>query len=202
MTIRTVEQLIAAYNAGIRQCSDVELPSADLSYAHLSDIDLRYAYLENANLSYTRLDGANLTGAHLSGVNLTGANLACANLNAADLRGSRLTDCEFFRANLQGVNWAGVQDPSASSHDFISAVLLQAAGNDVRRRMISGLVLVSRNWCWADMEVWLLPELRESERQWIVGTLTGRNGWPDVFTGPLRHFRFFQPIDKEPTHAD
>jgi hypothetical protein len=37
---------------------------------------------------------------------------------------------------------------SWTSHDLIAEVLRRAAGDDVAKRMIAGLILVSRDWCW------------------------------------------------------
>ena len=67
---------------------------------------------------------ANLWGANLRGADLWGANLRGANLGGAT------------------INW--------TSHDLVADLLRRAAGDDVERRKVAGLVLLSRDWCWED----------------------------------------------------
>ena len=85
------------------------------------------------------LRGANLTGASLNWASLNGANLYRASLNGADLTGASLNGASLNGASL---NW--------SSHDLIAEILRQAAGTDPDKRMLAGLLLVSRDWCWED----------------------------------------------------
>ena len=70
---------------------------------------------------------AYLSGANLGGANLRGANLRGANLSGANLSGAKL-------------NW--------TSHDLIAEIILRSAGDDIEKRKIAGLILISRDWCW------------------------------------------------------
>ena len=121
----------------------------------LSGATLNGAYLSGAYLSY-----ADLGGAYLNGANLSGATLTRADLSGADLRGADLS-----YANLNGVcvNW--------QSHDLIAEILRRAAEDDVSRRMLAGLVLVSRNWCW---DTFLTLDIDPALRDWA---LTKLNKW-------------------------
>jgi len=87
----------------------------------------------------------------------SGADLCGADLCGANLRGAYLC-----RANLDGakINW--------QSHDLIAEILLRAAGHDVQKRMVAGLILVSPDWCWdkflsieSDLRDWAITTLRE-----------------------------------------
>ena len=100
------------------------------------------------------LSGADLSGADLFGANLSGANLYEANLYEADLSEANLSRIT--------VSW--------TSHDLVAEILKRAAQQDVPRRMLAGLVLVSRDWCWqnfveadiaSDLRQWALTELRK-----------------------------------------
>ena len=86
--------------------------------------------------------------------------LPAINLSRADLRGADLS-----YANLNGVcvNW--------QSHDLIAEILRRAAEDDVSRRMLAGLVLVSRNWCW---DTFLTLDIDPALRDWA---LTKLNKW-------------------------
>jgi len=88
------------------------------------------------------LRGANLRGANLRGANLYDADLRGANLRDANLRDAYLRDANLYGANLDGatINWL--------SHDLIAELLRKAAGDDVDKRKLVGLVLISRDWCW------------------------------------------------------
>ena len=110
---------------------------ADLRYA-----DLRYANLRYANLERADLEGANLSHAHLRYANLRHANLSHAYLRYANLRYANLEGADLECANLEGalINW--------QSHQLISEVLLRAAGDDMARRALAGLVRVSGDKCW------------------------------------------------------
>jgi hypothetical protein len=39
---------------------------------------------------------------------------------------------------------------SWESHDLLAEILRRAAGLDLAKRKIAGLVLVSRDWCWEE----------------------------------------------------
>lgn len=89
--------------------------------------------------------GADLRGADLRGADLEGADLEGADLGGADLRGA---DLNFL------------------SHDFVAEILRRAAGDDVEKLKIAGLVLVKRNWCWKEF-----LELRDPLQAWALGEL-------------------------------
>jgi len=140
---------------------EADLREADLYGADLSEVNLRRANLRRANLV-----DANLSEADLSWANLYGANLSGANLSGAYLRGAYLIGANLYGADLReaAINW--------QSHDLIAEILRGAAGDDVPRRMLVGLILISRDWCWEkflaleldpDLREWALAELR----QWV-----------------------------------
>lgn len=130
----------------------IDLQAADFGGADLSEADfvgsgLRWADFRNASLRHANLSGTSLYCADFRGADLRGADFHCADLRNADLRGAKI--------NLQ-------------SHDLIAEILFRAAGNDVPRRMVAGLVLVSKDWCWyqflhieSDQREWALSVLRE-----------------------------------------
>ena len=66
--------------------------------------------------------------AYLRGADLRGVNLRGADLDGADLEGAK---------NI----W--------QSHDLIAEVLRRAAGEDIEKRKLAGLILISRDWCWS-----------------------------------------------------
>ena len=84
--------------------------------------------------------------------NLYGANLYRANLDGANLYG----------ANLDGakLNW--------QSHALIAEILRRNAGDDVKKRMVAGMILISRDWCWDDF---LSLKIDRSLRKWALTTL-------------------------------
>jgi len=82
------------------------------------------------------LSGANLFRADLSGADLSGANLSGANLYGADLSGANLSGAKLYGAKI---NW--------QSHDLLSELLKRAAGRDVEKRKVAGLIYISRDWC-------------------------------------------------------
>jgi len=111
--------------------------------------------------------GANLTGADLRGANLTGADLRWANLTEADLRWANLTWTYLRWANLTGTDLRGTY-LSWQSHDLIAEILRRSAGDDLQKRMLAGLPLVSRDWCWNQfLRLEVVPELRD----WALGVL-------------------------------
>ena len=89
--------------------------------------------------------GAYLAGANLHGADLAGAYLARADLAGADLAGARLA-------------W--------DSHALLSHLLLRAAGKDIERRKVAGLVAVSTDWCWDR-----LLAVRDPLRDWALDVL-------------------------------
>ena len=128
-----------------RAVSDgANLDGANLRGANLVRANLVRANLDWANLRRANLDGANLDGANLDGANLDGANLDGANLDGANLDGANLDGANLRRANLDGakINW--------TSHALVAEILRRAADGDIERRKFAGLVLISRDWCWAE----------------------------------------------------
>ena len=86
-----------------------------------------------------------------SGANLYGANLYGANL---------------YGANLSRANLSDVTVPPMDSHVFWSELLLRAAGDDLHRRGIAGLVAVSTDWCWPRMIALIAGELSQDWQSW------------------------------------
>ena len=112
------------------------------------------------------LSGANLCGTDLAGADLSGADLTGADLSGADLGGAVLSGAFLHGADLTGavVSW--------QSHDMIAEILRRAAADNPARRMLAGLILISRDWCWdeflaldidSELRRWALDELR----QWV-----------------------------------
>ena len=123
--------------------------------------------VEQGRRARANLHGADLAGANLSGANLAGANLSGANLSRADLAGANLSGANLSDANLSGANLSDATI-NWSSHALIAELLRGAAGNDVDRRMIAGLILVSPDWCWAKFAGFQHPQ-----RDWALATLRG-----------------------------
>jgi hypothetical protein len=80
-----------------------------------------------AELLLKTVEAAVKGGADLRGADLRGADLGGADLGGAYLRGAK-------------INW--------QSHDMIAELLLRNAGDNIEKRKIAGLVLISRDWCW------------------------------------------------------
>ena len=127
------------------------MPAERLSEMWRPGIDLSGANLRGADLRRADLSGAILSGADLSGADLGGAFLSGAFLHGADLTGAV-------------VSW--------QSHDMIAEILRRAAADNPARRMLAGLILISRDWCWdeflaldidSELRRWALDELR----QWV-----------------------------------
>ena len=123
------------------------------------------AQANRANLSGASLSGANLYRASLYGANLSGANLSRASLPGANLSGASLYGSDLYRASLSGsdlsetkINW--------QSHDLLAEILKRAAGADIQKRSLAGLILISRDWCWKEF-----LSLDHTEREWALGEL-------------------------------
>jgi hypothetical protein len=132
-------------NHTIYKCEAESLLKA-VESAVKSCADLRGAYLSGAYLGGADLSGADLRGAYLSGAYLGCADLRGAYLGCADLRGAYL-------------NW--------QSHDMIAELLRRAAGDDIEKRKVTGLILVSRDWCWNNFVALSSDPLW----QWAIDTL-------------------------------
>ena len=92
---------------------------------------------------------------------LTGADLTRANLTGADLTWANLT-----WAHLAGIVVAW------QSHALLADILRRAAGDNVPRRMLAGLIAISTDWCWGEfLNLDIDPALREwaiaELRQWV-----------------------------------
>ena len=68
----------------------------------------------------------------------SGADLCGAYLRGADLRGAYLGGADLGGAKM---NW--------QSRDILGEILRRAAGLDIGKRKVAGLVLISRDWCWS-----------------------------------------------------
>jgi hypothetical protein len=113
------------------------------------------------------LRDADLRGADLRGANLKHADLLDADLQYADLRGADLRDADLRGADLRDarLNW--------QSHNLISEILLQSAGENPHRRMLAGWILVSRDKCW---DYW--KKVDHHEKQWAIDVLRKWEGCP------------------------
>jgi hypothetical protein len=149
------DAVAAAARAGV--ClTHADLEHACLPHVELAGVDLKSACFRHADLAYADLRGANLEY----------ANLGHANLNYADLTGADLGHAIVHGAGLQVASLAGARI-NWESHALISTILLEAAGLDVERRKVAGLVRVSPGWCW---ETWL--GLRaDPNYDWALDTL-------------------------------
>ena len=151
-------------------------PGIDLRAANLTEANLTWADLTEADLTWADLPGANLTGADLTGADLTAANLTEANLAGANLAGADLTGANLTGANLAGANLAGAHLAGIvvawQSHALLADILRRAAGDNVPRRMLAGLIAISTDWCWGEfLNLDIDPALREwaiaELRQWV-----------------------------------
>ncbi len=134
----TVEELLAKYEAGVRDFSGLDLPEANLSGAKLSEANFSHANLSVINLSGANLSGANfshamlnvarLSGAYLSQANLKGASLNVANLIRADLSRAQLQSASLIRAELirADLSRADLLKADLSSADLREAALRHA----------------------------------------------------------------------------
>lgn len=92
----------------------------------------------------------NNTNLYKSDLDTLRAALEAAVGEGADLRG----------ANLYGakINW--------QSHDVLAELLFRAADQDVEKRKVAGLILISRDWCWKRF-----LSINDPLREWIFETL-------------------------------
>ena len=108
---------------------------------------------------------ANLSGADLSGANLHDANFRGADLSYADLSGANLHDANFRGADLSGANFFGAK-LAWLSHDLIAEILRRAAGDDIEKLKVAGLILLCRNKCWNDF-----LSIGDPLTDWAIGEL-------------------------------
>jgi hypothetical protein len=144
-----------------------DLSSADLRSANLSSADLSYANLRSANLRSADLSYADLSSADLRYADLSSANLSSANLRSANLRSADLRSADLDRKTI--LSW--------SSHELIARILFNDAGNNIERRKIAGLILISKDWCWDE-----LFKIETPERAWAIEVLKSQNpeGMPEI----------------------
>ena len=90
-------------------------------------------------------DGSDLSYSDLSYSNLSGSDLRYSDLSGSNLSGSK-------------INW--------QSHDIIAELLRLEAGDDIQKRMVAGLILVSRDWCWNQFLA-----IEHEQRNWALETL-------------------------------
>lgn len=147
-------------------CTDIK---ETLQNAVRCNANLVNADLAGANLAKADLSGADLTEANLSEARLFRAHLLRANLFRANLSGAYLPEANLSGAYLSGAVLLSIQ-PNWRSHDLIAAILLQAAGDNPRRRMVAGLVRDSRDWCWSKLIA--IPGFKP-EKKWALETLQG-----------------------------
>ena len=111
----------------------------------MSDIRNRYTGEVMFSGECTLADLAQANRANLSRANLSGANLSRASLSGSDLSETK-------------INW--------QSHDLLAEILRRAAGADIQKRSLAGLILISRDWCWKEF-----LSLDHTEREWALGEL-------------------------------
>ena len=92
---------------------------------------------------------------------LKGANLKGADLKGADLKGAYLKGAYLKGADLEGANLG-----SFTSHDLIAEILKRAAGDDVGKLKIAGLILLMREWCWEHF-----LKLEDANKKWALTEL-------------------------------
>jgi hypothetical protein len=127
--------------------------------------NLRSANLYGANLYGANLYGANLYGADLRDADVRSADLRSANLYGADLRDADVRSADLRSANLYGANLYGANLPN-NSHEICAELLRQAADDNIQRRMLAGLILISRDWCWKHF-----LSIDHPEKEWALKVL-------------------------------
>ena len=157
---------------------EANLLLTDLSNANCTGADFYGACLSGSDMGYGNFEGASFDGATLEEVdlgctNLAGANFAHADLSHADLRQAVIKQTDFYEADFSGATF------DTGCHEIIAEILRHAAVNaatdSFRKRMLAGLVLVSKDWCWSefahglcengmtDLFVWALSVLEDWE---------------------------------------
>jgi hypothetical protein len=98
-----------------------------------------------------------------------------ADLSRANLSSANLSSANLYRAKF-----------NFQSHTLIAEVLRRAAGEDVEKRKVAGLILVSPDWCWDQFTAncsgdplfgWALEVLR--------GYITEDDGHPAMLDKPV-----------------
>ncbi|MEH1998217.1 MAG: pentapeptide repeat-containing protein [Nostoc sp.] len=176
--------LLAAYQLGERNFTQVNLENTDLSQANLTGINLEKANLKGANLSQTNLSEANLIEADLRGANLTQTNLRCAHLNSSDLRQAVIKEVDWYRANLswanlseQGLRGANLARVDMQGADLSAANLSDANLNKAKldAANLKGAVLTRANLNSAYMPCVQLVQADLREAELVRADLTAAN---------------------------
>lgn len=162
---------LAAYRSGRRNFVYIEMPGAHLDNVNLSVINLNGADLRNAYLCDADLGWSNLSLVNLSGADLKGANLKFADCSGADFSNADLTDADFTNADLTDADFTGAT-LNFNSREIIASILMAAASQHFRHRMLAGLILISRDWCWKTFNYFITDP---DDRDWITATLAS---WP------------------------
>jgi hypothetical protein len=79
-------------------------------------------------------------------------------------------------ANLRYANLGSVRNPPMQSHAFWAELLRRAAGDNLHRRMVAGLVAVSTDWCWPRMIALMTGELAQDWQEWAGAVFWA---WPE-----------------------
>ena len=95
-----------------------------------------------------------------------------ADLRDANLWGADLWDADLRHANL----WDA--DLRWSSHNLISEILRQSAGDSRPKREIAGLISVSPDWCWDDFRR-QAKNIRPYLMRWAARSLLETAGNPE-----------------------
>ncbi|MEH1934600.1 MAG: pentapeptide repeat-containing protein [Nostoc sp.] len=178
------EGLLAAYQLGERDFTQVNLENTDLSQANLTGINLEKANLKGANLSKTNLSKANLIEADLRGANLTQTNLRCAHLNGSDLRQAVIKRVDFYRANLswanlseQDLRGANLARVDLQGADLSAANLSEANLNEAKldAANLKGAVLTRANLNYAYMPRVQLVQADLQKAELVRADLTAAN---------------------------
>lgn len=132
---------------------------------------LYMADLRDADLiRMLRIDGMNVDSSDLSGVRFGPANVErvafeFCDLRGADFRSASLWGATFFQCKLAGIR------PQWSSHDLIAALLMAEARQSIAKRKLAGLLLVSRDWCWGQVDQYLTQYGDRDSTRWALTTL-------------------------------
>ncbi|MDJ0735469.1 MAG: pentapeptide repeat-containing protein [Nostocaceae cyanobacterium] len=154
-----VEELLAKYEEGLRNFSNVQLSEANLSSAKISEINLSHANLSVVNLSGANLYKANLSHGKLNVARLRGANLSEAILNYASLNVANLIRADLSRAQLKKAS-------------LVRAELIRA---DLSRACLLEANLTSADLREASLRHALLRQANFSEAFLADAILTGAN---------------------------
>jgi len=169
--VRDRVDLSRAYCAGA-DLRDASLPHARFAGADFTGAVFHRAYMIECCFREATLDRAMLDYAYAPWCNFIRARtnatrFARADLTRADFTNADLTHANFIRANLENACFQGARVPWRS-HDAVAEILRQHAGKDPAKRMIAGLVIVSRDWCWRDFAKALT---HDEIGKWVIDTL-------------------------------